>query len=669
MIEKEIEKLRDQIRYHDYRYHVLNQPEISDKEYDDLLNKLKALENAHPDLVTPDSPTQRVGGEPLKGFKTARHKVRMLSLDNTYSFDELKEWDERVRKGLPRAEKVRYVAELKIDGVSISLTYEKGALAIGATRGDGETGEDVTLNLKTIPSIPLKLLDHPSGSVPETLEVRGEVYMSKKDFEELNRLRAGEGEVLFANPRNSAAGSLKLLDPRLVAGRNLTCFIHSFGILEKGRTPEGQWEFLEQAKKWGFRVNPASKLCADLDEVVQFCGKWQEKRDSLDYEIDGIVVKVDSFDQQKRLGFTLKSPRWACAYKFPAKQATTRLKDIKVQVGRTGVITPVAELEPVECAGVIIRHATLHNFDEIERLGVRIGDKVVIERAGEVIPKIIKAVESVRAGREKAFKIPAKCPACGGRITKEKEQEVAYRCVNPSCPAQLERGLVHFASRGAMDIEGMGEAAVEQLTNNRMLKSFADIYFLRKEDLLKLELYKDKKAQNLLDAIEESKRQPLSRLLFALGIRHVGEKAAFVLAQRFNAMDRIMSAKKEDFDAIHEIGSVMAEAMEEFFRQEGTRRLIAKLKKAGVNMSEPKTASASSRALGGKTFVFTGELSGFSRQEAERLVRELGGNASSSVSVQTDFVVAGQKPGSKYDRAKKLGVKVIDEKEFKKMVS
>ncbi len=673
-IKQQAEKLRDQIRHHDYRYYVLNQPEISDKEYDELLKKLKGLEDAHPELVTPDSPTQRVSGEPVKGFKTVKHKIKMLSLDNTYSFDELKDWDERVRKGLHHTEKVEYVAELKIDGVSISLIYEDGILTVGATRGDGETGEDVTLNLKTIPSIPLKLLlnTHLGARqypIPDTLEVRGEVYMAKKDFEELNKVRAKEDEVLFANPRNSAAGSLKLLDPKLVAGRNLTCFIHSFAILEKGEALKGQWEFLEQAKKWGLRVNPNNKLCAGLKEVMGFCEKWQEKRDSLDYEIDGIVVKVNSFDQQRRLGFTLKSPRWACAYKFPAKQATTRLKDIKVQVGRTGVITPVAELEPVECAGVTIRHATLHNFDEIERLGVRIGDKVVLERAGEVIPKIIKAVESVRTGREKAFKIPVKCPACGGVITKEKEEEVAYRCVNPSCPAQLERGLAHFASRGAMDIEGMGEAAVGQLINNRMLKDFADIYFLKKEDLLKLELYKDKKAQNLLDAIERSRKQPLSRLLYALGIRHVGEKAAFVLAQRFGAMDKVMSARREEFDAIHEIGSVMAESIEDFFKQEGTKKLVAKLKKAGVNMSEPKGKAASSQLLAGKTFVFTGELAGFSRQEAERRVRELGGNAGSSVSSQTDFVVAGENPGSKYDKAKKLGVKIIDEKKFKKMLS
>jgi DNA ligase (NAD+) len=667
-IKKQIEKLRDEIRHNDHRYYVLNQPEISDKEYDDLLKKLKKLEEAHPELIRPDSPTQRVSGEPLRGFKTVSHKIRMLSLDNTYSFEELKDWAGRVEKGLRPGEKAEYAAELKIDGVSISLTYEKGLLTIGATRGDGETGEDVTLNLKTVRAIPLKLLAGPSIPYPKTLEVRGEVYMTKKDFEKVNKGRAKEGEDLFANPRNSAAGSLKLLDPGLVAKRNLNCFIHSFGILEGGKELPGQWEFLGAAKQWGLRISPENRLCRDLKEVVAFCEKWQEKRESLDYEIDGIVVKVNSFDQQRRLGTTLKSPRWACAYKFPAKQATTRLKALTVQVGRTGVITPVAELEPVECGGVTIKHATLHNFDEIQRLGVKIGDRVVLERAGEVIPKIIKVVDSVRTGKEKAFKIPAKCPACGGGITKEKEEEVAYRCVNPSCPAQLERGLVHFASRSAMDIEGMGESAVAQLVKNNMIRDFADIYFLKKEGLLKLELFKDKKAQNLLEALEKSKTQPLSRLLYALGIRHVGEKAAFVLAERFTSMDKIMASKKEAFDEIHEIGSVMAESVENFFRQEGTKKLIAKLKKASLNMSEPKRKTTG-RTLAGKTFVFTGELAGFGRQEAERLVRELGGNAGSSVSNNTDFVVTGENPGSKYDKAKKLGVKIIDEKTFKEMVS
>lgn len=667
-IKKHIDNLRDRIRHHDYRYYVLNQPEISDKEYDSLLGELKELENKNPGLITPDSPTQRVGGAISEGFKSVKHKVKMLSLDNTYSFDELRGWDKRVRKGLHHTEHVEYVAELKIDGVSISLIYEKGILKIGATRGDGEKGEDVTSNLKTIQAIPLRLLPNTQYPIPDTLEVRGEVYMTKKDFEKLNKERAKKDETLFANPRNSAAGSLKLLDPKLVARRNLNCFIHSFGILQGAESLKGQWEFLHTAKKWSFRTNPESRLCKDLDEVIKFCKLWQDRRGGLDYEIDGIVVKVNSFQQQKRLGTTLKSPRWACAYKFPAKQATTRLKDIKVQVGRTGVITPVAELEPVECGGVTIKHATLHNFDEIKRLGVKIGDKVIIERAGEVIPKIVKVVESMRSGKEHVFKIPTKCPVCKEEITKEKEEEVAYRCINPSCPAQLERGLLHFASRGAMDIEGMGEAIVEQLVKNKMVKDFADLFFLKKEDLLKLELFKDKKADNVINAIEKSKRQPLSRLVFAFGIRHVGEKAAFILAGRFRTMDNIVAAKKEAIDAIHEVGSVMAESIEDFFKKEGTKKLIVKLKKAGINMSEPERKSGV-KSLAGKTFVFTGELTGFSRQEAERLVRELGANASSSVSKNTDFVVAGDNPGSKYNKAIELGVKVIDEKKFKEMVS
>ncbi|MCM8782357.1 MAG: NAD-dependent DNA ligase LigA, partial [Candidatus Omnitrophica bacterium] len=496
--------------------------------------------------------------------------------------------------------------------------------------------------------------------------VRGEVYMTRKDFEQLNKRRAKEKEALFANPRNSAAGSLKLLDPKLVAQRRLNYFIHSFGVMEGAQVISDQWGFLEAARRWGFRINPNNKLCKNFGEVIEFCEYWQDKRDMLDYEIDGIVVKINSFDQQKRLGSTLKSPRWACAYKFPAKQATTTLKEIKVQVGRTGVITPVAELQPVECGGVTIKHATLHNFDEIKRLGVKVGDRVVVERAGEVIPKIVKAVESLRTGKEKTFKIPTKCPVCGGKITKE-EEEVAYRCINPSCPAQLERGLLHFASRTAMDIEGMGEAVAEQFIKNKMVGDFADIYFLKKEDLLRLELFADKKAENLLNAIEKSKKQPLSRLLYALGIRHVGEKAAFVLAERFQTLDKIMAAKRGDFDALHEVGSVMAKSIEDFFKQDATRKLIAKLKKAGVNMVEPERR-IDKMPLHGKTFVFTGELAGFKRQEAERLVRELGGDASSSVCKNTDFVVVGEKPGSKYNKAKKLGVRIIDEKEFTNML-
>lgn len=665
-IKKELERLRSQIRHHDHCYYVMNQPEISDKGYDDLMKRLKDLEEKYPELITMDSPTQRVSGELIQEFKPVRHRVRMLSLDNTYSIDELKEWDERVHKGLHQKQTVEYVAELKIDGVSITLTYEHGVLKVGATRGNGETGEDVTLNLKTIPTIPLRLLTDKAGAIPETLEVRGEVFMTKGDFEALNKEREKNGEQLFANPRNSAAGSLKLLDPSIVAKRRLNCFIHSFGVITGAADIPGQWEFLQHAKKWGFRTNPKSKRCKDLDEVIAYSKSCEEKRESFGYEVDGMVIKVDSFDQQKRLGETLKSPRWACAFKFAAKQATTRITDIKVQVGRTGVITPVAELKPVECAGVVIKHATLHNFDEIERLGVRIGDRIVVERAGEVIPKIVKVIESVRTGRERRFKLPSRCPVCRGPIAKEKEGEVAYRCTNPSCPAQLERGLLHFASRSALDIEGMGESVVEQLVKNKMVTDFADIYFLDKEGLLGLELFADKKAENLLKAIEKSKGQPLSRLLYALGIRHVGEKAALVLAEKFHELDKVISATQGELEDIYEIGSVMAASVKDFFKQEATKKLIAKLKRAQVSMVEPKRR-AGAQPLSGKTIVFTGELATFTRQEAERLVRSLGGNATSSVSRNTDFVVTGANPGSKYEKAKKLGVRIISEKEFSAM--
>lgn len=651
-IKKKIESLKELIRHHDYRYYVLSEPEISDKEYDDLMRQLQALEDKYPQYKTGDSPTVRVSGGVLEGFKTVKHKQKMLSLGNAYSFEELRDWDERVHKGL-RGEKVEYVVELKIDGVSANITYERGKLSIGATRGDGETGEDVTANIKTIRAIPLVLLGE---DVPDFVEIRGEVYMDRRDFD------AG----LFANPRNAASGSLKLLDTGIVSKRRLNFFAHSLGEY-KGPEIISQWGFLQELKNWGLRTNPNSRLCKNLDEVINYCQAWQKKREKLTYDIDGMVIKVNSLPQQKRLGFTLKSPRGQVAYKFPAQQATTVLKNITVQVGRTGVITPVAELEPVECAGVVIARATLHNFDEIERLGVKIGDRVVLERAGEVIPKIIKVVESVRTGKERAFKVPKFCPVCGSGISKEKEEEVAYRCINPSCPAQIERGMSHFSSREAMDIEGMGEAVVEQLVDKRLVKDFADIYSLNKGDLLKLELFKDKKAENLLNAIEKSKSQPLSRLIYGLGIRHVGEKAAYVLAQKFRNMDKLLEAKLEDLDAIYEVGQVMARSIVEFFKQDNTKRLIKKLKAAGLNLQEKVTAVKKS-ALNGKTVVFTGELKGFSRSQAEGLVRGLGGNASSGVSEETDFVVAGVNPGSKYDKAKKLGVKIINEKEFVEMI-
>jgi DNA ligase (NAD+) len=661
-IKHKIEALREKIRHHDYRYYALSQPEISDKEYDDLLRQLQELEGKYPQYKSADSPTLRVGGQVLEGFKTVRHRQKMFSLDNTYSFEELKDWVGRVHKGLG-SEQAQYVAELKIDGVSANLTYEHGRLKIGATRGDGESGEDVSANIRTIRAIPLLLRGSAS---PELMEIRGEVYMESKDFNRLNQEREKSGEVLFANPRNATSGSLKLLDSSLVAKRKLNFFAHSLGEYRGGQL-KSQWDFLAQLKEWGVRINPESKLCRDLEEVLDYCRLWQEKRDRLSYQIDGIVVKVNSLAQQKKLGFTLKSPRWAVAYKFPARQATTRLKNITVQVGRTGVITPVAELEPVECAGVVISRSTLHNFDEIARLGIKIGDRVILERAGEVIPKIVKAVDSVRTGKEKSFKIPQACPACGSPITKEKEEEVAFRCINPSCPAQIERGLMHFASRGAMDIEGMGEAVVKQLVEKGLVKDFSDIYSLREADLLKLELFKEKKARNLLTAIEKSKHQSLSRLIYGLGIRHVGEKAAYLLAQRFRSMEKLRQAKLAEFDAIYEVGQVMAGSVVAFLRQEATQRLLKKFQAAGLNLEE-HLAPVKKSAISGKTIVFTGELQNFSRLQAEALARSLGANASSSVSKNTDLVVAGEKAGSKYDKARKLGVKIIDEKQFKEMI-
>lgn len=661
-IKKKIESLRRQIRHHDYRYYALSDPEISDKEYDDLMRMLKKLEDAHPEFKSKDSPTVRVGGGVLKELKTVKHKQKMLSLDNANSFEELNEWRERVHKGLG-AQRVEFVVELKIDGVSANLTFEKGSLSIGATRGDGESGEDVTGNIKTIRAIPLLLL---GKNIPEFIEIRGEVYMERRDFDLLNKERQRNDDVLFANPRNATSGSLKLLDTALTAKRRLNFFAHSLGEC-RGLDVATHWEFLSRLREWGMPANPHARLCRDIEEVIEYCRNWQGRKDSLPYDIDGIVIKVNSKAQQGRLGATLKSPRWATAYKFPARQATTLLEDISVQVGRTGVITPVAQLHPVECAGVVISRATLHNFDEMKRLGIRIGDRVVLERAGEVIPKIVKVISSVRTGKEKEFRVPRHCPACGSSIKKEKEEEVAYRCINPSCPAQLERRLLHFASRQAMDIEGMGESVVAQLIEKKKINDFADIYTIQKDDLLSLELFKDKKAENLLEAIEKSKSQSLSRLVYGLGIRHVGEKAAFVLAQRFRTMGNFMKARREDFDAIYEVGEVMAGSIVDFFRQPSTLGLLRKLKDAGLNFEE-RAVSVRRTPLAGKTVVFTGELQDFTRTQAEHLARQYGGNTSSSVSRHTDFVVAGEKAGSKLKKARSLGVKIINEKEFSEMV-
>ena len=661
---QQIKKLSQEIEKHNERYYVLNQPTISDKEYDELMQKLIDLETQFPDLKNIHSPTHRVGTKLPAGAKTVAHKLKMYSLDNTYSFDEIRDWQGRVGKGLGN-EAVEYVVELKIDGVSASLTYENGEFILGATRGDGVTGEDVTHSFKTIQSVPLKLK---GSGIPRVLEVRGEVYMNRKDFDLLNGQRKNNGEVLFANPRNATSGSIKLLDSRITAQRKLSCFIHSFGVLEGKQHPKTQWDFLAKSREWGFCVSSESRLCKTIDQVISFCSEYQQKRNSIPYEIDGVVIKVNSFEQQNKLGATLKSPRWAVAYKFPAHQATTIIKDIVVQVGRTGVLTPVAELEPVECAGVTISRSTLHNFDEIKRLGVKKGDRVLLERAGDVIPKIVKVVESAKTSKEKYFKVPTKCPECGGAVIREDAEDVAYRCQNPSCPKQLERALVHFASRGAMDIEGLGEAVVTQLLEEGLVKDLADIYFLKKEDLLTLEFFADKKADNLLKAIEISKSKPLSKFIFGLGIVNVGEKGAYVLAKEFESLEELERAQKEDLENIFEIGAVTADSVIKYFHQTSTKKLLGKIRKAGLKLSEPQVKQTSSK-LSNKKFVFTGELSSMTREESSEVVKKLGAEVVSSVSKNTDFVVAGQNPGSKYQKALDLDVKILTEKQFQEMIN
>ena len=653
-----IEKLKKEINRHDYLYYVEDSPEITDYQYDQLLKRLANIETANPELVTPDSPTQRVSGKASPTFEPVRHSIPMLSLDNTYSDEELSDWYNRAAKGL-KGDPFELIVELKIDGVSLNLTYANGILKTCATRGDGEIGEDVTPNAKSIRSIPLRLL---SVNPPRYLEVRGEVYINKKDFHDLNSRISNDGEQEFANPRNAAAGSLRQKNQLVTAKRPLKFFVHSYGLIE-GETFETHWQFLEYCRKAGLRPTDNARLCRNLNEVLAFRNEIEQARDNLPYEIDGIVIKVNSLRQQQVLGFTSKSPRWAIAFKFAPRQAVTKIDNIRVQVGRTGILTPVAELTPVEISGVMVSNSTLHNFDEIDRLGVKIGDTVLIERAGDVIPKVVKTFAEKRTGAEKTFHIPKKCPACGEPITKEKDDEVAYRCINPSCPAQIEQGLEHFAARDAMDIDGLGESAVQQLLNRKLVANFSDLYFLKKEDLLKLELFKDKKANNLADAIEKSKSRPLSRLLFGLGIRHIGEKAARVLADKFETMNRLIDASREELESIPEIGPVMAAAIKDFFQQVSVRDVIDSLKKAGVNMIEPEREKKLSR-ITGKTFVLTGELDSLTRSEAGSRITELGGIVTSSVSKKTDYLILGKDPGSKYEKAKKLNVKIIDEKEF-----
>ncbi len=655
---KRIEKLKEEIRFHEYKYYVENNPVISDFEFDKLLKELENLEKEFPELITPDSPTQRVGGQPVEGFETVKHKIPMLSLQNAYSFEELFDFDNRIKKSINKPF-IDYVTELKIDGLSISLIYENGVLIQGVTRGDGERGDVVTHNVKTIRSIPLKIKEK------RRTEVRGEVFLSKDAFERINRERELKGEPLFANPRNAAAGTMRLLDPREVAKRGLDIFVYYIYIEDK-EPKSTHFENLKLLKELGFKVNPASKLNKGIEEVIKFCKEWEDKKRNLDYDVDGIVVKVNEISIQKELGSTSKFPRWAIAYKFPPEQAVTKIKDIIVQVGRTGAITPVAILEPVEIAGSTVSRATLHNEDEIKRKDIKIGDWVWIIKSGDVIPKITGVIKEKRTGNEKDFRMPEYCPSCGAKLYKP-EDEAIWRCPNVSCPAKLKGSILHFVSRDAMNIEGMGEALVQQLLNKKMLNDIADIYYLDPLKVEKLERMGKKSTENLMREIEKSKSNELYRLIYGLGIRLVGEYTAKLLARKFKSLDNLMKASKEELIEINEIGDKVADSIIIFFKEERNLNVIEKLRKAGVNFKDREEVKSGNK-LNGFQFVFTGELNNFTRSEAKKIVESLGGKVTSSVSSKTDFVVVGENPGSKFEKAKKLGIKIINENEFLKLI-
>jgi DNA ligase (NAD+) len=660
----EIEELRDKIRHHDYRYYVLDDPELSDAAYDRLMNRLKELEAAHPKLITPDSPTARVGGLPREGFQTVRHARAMLSLDNAFSYDALRDFDRRVRQGSGR-EQIEYVAEHKFDGLSISLQYENGSLVRGVTRGDGTTGEEVTPNVKTIRSVPLRIdaAVLKKAKLAGTFEVRGEVLMTHKSFESLNRQQEQSGGKIFVNPRNAAAGSVRVLDPSITAQRRLAFF--AYYLLMDGEVAFAKHsESLQALKQLRFHASDDWKLCDGIDEVLAYCDAWEPKRSGLPYEIDGVVVKVNSTPIQHELGYTAKAPRWAVAYKYPARQETTVVNDIRVQVGRTGTLTPVAVLEPVQVGGVTVSRSTLHNMDEIERLGLQIGDTVLIERAGEVIPHVLKVVKE--GAQRKPFRVPKNCPECGSTIHKS-EDEVAYRCVNAACPAKRKESLLHFASRHAMDIDGLGEKIVDQLVDKGLVKDVADLYLLKLDDVAELERMAEKSAQNLLEEIAASKKNTLARLIYALGIRMVGERTGQLLAAHFSSLEELASAKEEQLLEVGEVGPKVAASIAEFFSEAANRQIIKKLEKAGVRPTAEKRVQKSQK-FAGKSFVFTGSLANRSREEAGELVQQHGGKISSSVSKKTDYVVVGADPGSKYDKAKDLGVPILTESEFEKLV-
>jgi DNA ligase (NAD+) len=662
-VEKKIEALREKIRHHEYLYYVVDNPEVSDLEFDKLMRRLKDLEAEHPELITADSPTQRVGGKPREGFVKVPHSSPMLSLDNTYSEEELRDWERRVHELSGRSE-VDYVCELKLDGMSLALIYEDGKLVRGITRGDGSVGEDVTLNVRTVRSVPLSIPKEKlkKAGIPVDFEVRGELLMPTASFKKINEERERNGLPTFANPRNFTAGTVRQLDSNITAERRLDYF--PYILLQNGRTYfDHHSKTLAALDAVGFKVNPNHKLVRSMDEVWAFIQRWEAKRDSLPYEIDGIVIKVDRTSLQDELGFTGKAPRWAIAYKYAARGAVTKLENVRWQVGRTGKLTPVAELTPVAIGGTTVRNATLHNMDEIERLGVKIGDWVRVERGGDVIPKVVEVDKEHPRGK-KEIEAPEKCPVCGTKVVRT-EGEVDYRCVNANCPAKLRETILHFASRGVMNIDGMGDVLVNQLTERGLVKNVADIYRLTKNDLLSLERMGDKSAQNILDEIENSKKLPLERVIYGLGIRMVGERTAQFLAEHFGSMEALESAGVEELQDVNEVGPRIAESIVEFFSIAANRKLIERLREAGLTLTGQKKRRGTK--LAGKTFVLTGTLAHFTRDEAKKMIEDAGGKVTGSVSKKTDYVVAGTDAGSKLDKAKELGVAVIGEEELERL--
>ena len=659
-IENRIEELRDKLRYHEHKYYVENQPEISDNDFDSLMKQLEVLEAESPELITPDSPTQRVGG--AVGFgERVQHYSTMLSLDNTFSPEELYDFDRRVRQMLPE-EEIEYGAELKIDGLGVSLLYENGLLTRGATRGDGEYGENVTANLRTIRSIPLRVSS--IDSAPTLMEVRGEVFIPRDRMDDINRERIENEEAPFVNPRNAAAGSVRLLDASITASRPLDIFIYTLGYAE-GIEFGTHSEALSLLAEMGFKVNPSTECFPSIEGVIDYCHRQTAERENIAYDVDGIVVKVNSIEQQSELGSTAKSPRWAISCKFPARQATTQVRKIDVQVGRTGVLTPRAILEPVQLAGATITHATLHNEQDLHRKDVRVGDTIVLERSGDVIPKIISVVKEKRDGTEKMFHLPDRCPACDSPVQRSTE-EVAVRCVNGACPMQLKRRIENFASRNALNIEGLGPAVITQLVESKLVESVADLYELSRANLIELERLGEKSADNLIREIEGSKSVPAAKVLFGLGIMHVGQNVAELLIGRFSSIDTIAAASVEEIADIRGIGAKLAESVCHFFQQTANQQLLQRLKDAGLKWTTDKSASLDTQEnfFTGKTFVLTGTLSQMARSETSKKIKECGGKTTSSVTTKTDCVIAGESPGSKYDRAKQLGIPILTEEEF-----